>query len=75
MKRFANVDVPGSGKNARRILKDLAGKALVDQAAELNVVVGEEGGAGEEHEESRAQQCDSERVTSRNPARSEFEIG
>src|ERR1700683_4063764 len=38
---FAGVNVSGSGINAGGILEDLAGEALVDQMAELNVVIRE----------------------------------
>ena len=41
MHGFADENVSGSGKDARGVLENLAGEALVNQFAELNVVIGE----------------------------------
>src|ERR1700719_804543 len=58
MEDFPYVNHPRSGVDPRCVLENLARKAFVDQAAELNVVVSEERGAGEQHRESHTQQRD-----------------
>ncbi len=71
---FPDVDHVRSGKNPRSILKNLAGKPLVNQAAELNVVVSEERGAGEQHRAEPRPGARNRRGRSRSPARFESEI-
>ena len=58
MDRLANKNAAGSAVEPRSVLKNLAGKPFVDQVAELNVVIRENGGSSDQHRESRAQQCD-----------------
>src|ERR1700678_1283965 len=59
MQSLANVDSSWSGINARRVLIDLARQALVNQAPELNVVIGE-GSRGNQHQgQNHTQQCQS----------------
>jgi hypothetical protein len=57
-KLFPSVNVSWCGINARSVLKNLAGEPLVDQMAELNVVIRENRSCGNEYGQCPNQQGD-----------------
>src|SRR5580693_2512 len=52
---FTGINVPRAGKHSRSVLVNLAGEALIDQFAELNVVIGENRGGEHQQYKGRAE--------------------